>query len=95
MLPTGEADGGTIFLDEVGELPLPTQARLLRVLESGEFIKVGSSKVYTLWSSEFIETGGATIAQVLYMLGVEPVRDAFGRTSTSSTIETEPGSIFP
>lgn len=41
----GEADGGTIFLDEVGELPLPTQARLLRVLETGEFIKVGSSKV--------------------------------------------------
>lgn len=41
----GEADGGTIFLDEVGELPLSTQARLLRVLESGEFIKVGSSKV--------------------------------------------------
>lgn len=41
----GEADGGTIFLDEVGELPLSTQARLLRVLETGEFIKVGSSKV--------------------------------------------------
>ena len=40
-----EADGGTIFLDEVGELPLPTQARLLRVLENGEFIRVGSSKV--------------------------------------------------
>lgn len=40
-----EADGGTIFLDEVGELPLATQARLLRVLESGEYIKVGSSKV--------------------------------------------------
>lgn len=39
------ADGGTIFLDEVGELPIPTQARLLRILESGEFIKVGSSKV--------------------------------------------------
>ncbi|MDR0757575.1 MAG: sigma-54 dependent transcriptional regulator [Tannerella sp.] len=39
------ADSGTIFLDEVGELPMPTQARLLRVLESGEFIKVGSSKV--------------------------------------------------
>ncbi|MBE6334694.1 MAG: sigma-54-dependent Fis family transcriptional regulator [Odoribacter sp.] len=40
-----EANGGTIFLDEVGELPYPTQARLLRVLESGEFIKVGSSTV--------------------------------------------------
>ena len=40
-----EANGGTIFLDEVGELPLSTQARLLRVLESGEYIKVGSSKV--------------------------------------------------
>ncbi len=39
------ADGGTIFLDEAGELPLPTQARLLRVLETGEFIKVGSSRV--------------------------------------------------
>jgi transcriptional regulator with PAS, ATPase and Fis domain len=38
------ADGGTIFLDEVGELPLPTQVRLLRVLENGEFLKVGSSK---------------------------------------------------
>lgn len=38
------ADGGTIFLDEVGELPLSTQVRLLRVLEAGEFIKVGSSK---------------------------------------------------
>ncbi|MGX1023905.1 sigma 54-interacting transcriptional regulator [Flavobacterium sp. CS20] len=40
-----EADGGTIFLDEVGELPLTTQVRLLRVLENGEFLKVGSSKV--------------------------------------------------
>jgi len=38
-------DGGSIFLDEIGEMPLPTQARLLRVLENGEFIKVGSSKV--------------------------------------------------
>ncbi|WP_417442938.1 sigma-54 interaction domain-containing protein [Joostella sp.] len=40
-----EANGGTIFLDEVGELPLTTQVRLLRVLENGEFLKVGSSKV--------------------------------------------------
>ena len=38
-------DGGTLFLDEIGELPLPTQSRLLRVLESGEFIRVGSSKI--------------------------------------------------
>lgn len=39
------ADGGTLFLDEVGELPLPTQVRLLRVLETGEFIRMGSSRV--------------------------------------------------
>lgn len=42
-----EADGGTIFLDEVAELPLTTQARLLRVLETGQFLKVGSSEVQT------------------------------------------------
>lgn len=40
-----EADGGTIFLDEIGELPMASQAKLLRVLQSGEFIRVGSSKV--------------------------------------------------
>ena len=39
-----QSDGGTIFLDEVAELPLATQARLLRVLESGEYMRVGSSK---------------------------------------------------
>lgn len=42
-----EADGGTLFLDEIGELPMATQAKLLRVLQSGEFIRVGSSKVQT------------------------------------------------
>jgi cobaltochelatase CobN len=51
---------------------------LYRARHDGQYPREVS---YTLWSSEFIETGGATIAQVLYMLGVEPVRDAFGRVS--------------
>lgn len=51
---------------------------MYRKRHDGEYPKKVS---YTLWSGEFIETGGATIAQVLYMLGVEPVRDAFGRVS--------------
>lgn len=51
---------------------------LYRKRHGGEYPKKVS---YTLWSGEFIETGGATIAQVLYMLGVEPVRDAFGRVT--------------
>ena len=44
---------------------------------------------YTLWSSEFIETGGATIAQCLYLLGVEPIRDAFGRVTDIRLIPSE------
>ena len=44
---------------------------------------------YTLWSGEFIETEGATIAQILYMLGVEPIRDAFGRVSDIRLIPSE------
>ncbi len=44
---------------------------------------------YTLWSSEFIETGGATVAQILYMLGVEPIRDAFGRVADIRLIPSE------
>ncbi len=44
---------------------------------------------YTLWSGEFIETGGATIAQVLYMLGVEPIRDAFGRVTDIRLIPSQ------
>lgn len=51
---------------------------MYRKRHGGEYPKKVS---YTLWSGEFIETGGATIAQVLYMLGVEPIRDAFGRVS--------------
>lgn len=51
---------------------------MYRKRHNGEYPRKVS---YTLWSGEFIETGGATVAQVLYMLGVEPVRDTFGRVS--------------
>lgn len=54
--------------------------------EHGEYPRKVS---YTFWSSEFIESEGATIAQALYMLGVEPVRDAFGRVSDLQLIPTE------
>lgn len=53
---------------------------------NGEFPRKVS---YTLWSGEFIQTGGATIAQVLYMLGVEPVRDRFGRVNDLRLIPSE------
>ncbi len=59
---------------------------MYRKRHDGEYPKKVS---YTLWSGEFIETGGATIAQVLYMLGVEPVRDAFGRVSDLKLISSE------
>lgn len=59
---------------------------MYRKRHDGEYPKKVS---YTLWSGEFIETGGATIAQVLYMLGVEPVRDAFGRVSDLKLIPSE------
>ena len=52
--------------------------KIYRERHKGEYPRKVS---YTLWSSEFIETEGATIAQILYMLGVEPVRDAFGRVT--------------
>lgn len=52
--------------------------KMYRERHKGEYPRKVS---YTLWSSEFIETEGATIAQILYMLGVEPVRDAFGRVT--------------
>lgn len=59
------ADGGTIFLDEVSELPLSTQVRLLRVLEAGEFIRVGSSKVQKT-NVRVIAATNIDIHQVIY-----------------------------
>lgn len=73
------ADGGTIFLDEVGELPLTTQVRLLRVLENGEFIKVGSSKV----QKTDVRIVAATNANMLEAIQKEKFReDLFYRLST-------------
>lgn len=87
-----EADGGTIFLDEVAELPLTTQARLLRVLESGEFLKVGSSTVQRTNIRVVAATNVDMVAAVasgrfredLYyrlstvQIGVPPLRDRGG-----------------
>ena len=73
------ADGGTIFLDEVGELPLTTQVRLLRVLENGEFIKVGSSKV----QKTNIRIVAATNANMYQSIEKEKFReDLYYRLST-------------
>lgn len=73
------ADGGTIFLDEVGELPLTTQVRLLRVLENGEFIKVGSSKV----QKTDVRIVAATNANMFQSIEKETFReDLYYRLST-------------
>ncbi len=73
------ADGGTIFLDEVGELPLTTQVRLLRVLENGEFIKVGSSKV----QKTNVRIVAATNANMFEAINKEKFReDLYYRLST-------------
>lgn len=73
------ADGGTIFLDEVGELPLTTQVRLLRVLENGEFLKVGSSKV----QKTDVRIVAATNANMFEAISKEKFReDLYYRLST-------------
>lgn len=66
-----EADGGTLFLDEVGELPLPSQAKLLRVLQSGEYIRVGSSKV----SKTDVRVIAATNVDLLYAVSKGKFRE--------------------
>lgn len=66
-----EADGGTLFLDEIGELPLASQAKLLRVLQSGEFIKVGSSKV----QKTDVRVIAATNVNLLYAVGKGKFRE--------------------
>ncbi|MCU0433891.1 MAG: sigma-54 dependent transcriptional regulator [Bacteroidia bacterium] len=73
------ADGGTIFLDEVAEMPLATQARLLRVLESGEFIRVGSSKV----QKTNVRVVAATNVNMMEAIGRNKFReDLYYRLST-------------
>ncbi len=73
------ADGGTIFLDEVGELPLTTQVRLLRVLENGEFIKVGSSQV----QKTNVRIVAATNVNMMQAISKEKFReDLYYRLST-------------
>jgi DNA-binding NtrC family response regulator len=72
-------NGGTIFLDEIGEMPLGTQARLLRVLESGEFIRVGSSKV----QKTDVRVIAATNKDLLHLVDVNKFReDLYYRLST-------------
>ena len=66
-----EADGGTLFLDEIGELPLASQAKLLRVLQTGEFIKVGSSKV----EKTDVRVIAATNVNLLYLVGKGKFRE--------------------
>ncbi len=74
-----EADGGTIFLDEVGELPLSTQVRLLRVLQSGEFIRVGSAKV----QKTSVRVVAATNVNLMQSISAGEFReDLFYRLST-------------
>jgi len=74
-------NGGTIFLDEVGELPLGTQARLLRVLETGEFIRVGSSKVQktdvrviAATNKDLLQQIGKFREDLYYRLSTVPIR---------------------
>lgn len=74
-----EADGGTLFLDEIGELPLTSQAKLLRVLQSGEFIKVGSSKV----QKTDVRVIAATNIDLLHQVGKGKFRaDLYYRLNT-------------
>ncbi len=74
-----EADGGTIFLDEVGELPLSTQVRLLRVLQSGEYIRVGSAKV----QKTSVRVVAATNVNLMQSIAAGDFReDLFYRLST-------------